>query len=67
VRLKQEQVLKAIAEYLVNHKIVRSGSAVDIRLKIVDGEGKSVAILLQGDSDPQFVAEVTDFGVPTPD
>jgi hypothetical protein len=68
VKLKQAQVLDALAEYLVRHKLVRPGSAVDIRLKVVDGKGKPVGILLQGnDSDPQFVAEVTDFGVPTPD
>jgi len=66
VRLDQDQIIQAVAEYAVRHKLVEGGSLVDVRLRVVDGDGKPVSIVLMGDDrNPVFVADLTDFGEPS--
>lgn len=65
MRLNQAQILEALAEYVVRHKLVKPGSLVDFRLKLVDSKGETLSIMLIFDeSDPEFVADVKDYGVP---
>jgi hypothetical protein len=65
VRLNDTQIIEAIAEWLVRHRHVQGGHAVNIRIKIIDGNGNRAFIITGDSKDPKFIADVTDYGVPT--
>jgi hypothetical protein len=67
VRLSDIQIIEAIAEWLVRHRHVQGGSAVNIRIKIIDGNGNRAFVITGDNKDPKFVADVTDYGVPVAD
>ena len=66
MRLTQDQILQAVCEYCIRHKLAANGSVLDVRLRIVDDKGVPIPFVLVEDNAtrPVIIADVTDFGIP---